>query len=59
MQTLVLNPDLGKVLKKIGLFCSNAVASLRQAFLVDELVETSQLDKPPHHIKVGFIEGAI
>ena len=25
--------------------------------LVDALVETSWLDKPPHHVKVGFIEG--
>ena len=32
-------------------------ASFRQAVLVDALFETSYLDKPPHHVKVGFIEG--
>ena len=33
------------------------VASLQRALLVNALCETSWLDKPPHHIKVGFIEG--
>ena len=36
---------------------SNFAALLRRALLVDALVETSQLDKPNHRIKVGFIEG--
>ena len=42
-------------MKKIGLVCSNVVASLRRALLVDALVENSLLDKP-HHFKVGFIK---
>ena len=45
--------------KKIRLFYSNVVASLRRAFLVDAMVETSYLDKPPHHVKLSFIEGVL
>ena len=55
-----MNPVLGKILKKISLFClfsSNIVASLQWALLADPLGETSKLDKPPHCAKVGFIEG--
>ena len=32
-------------------------ASLRRALLVDALCETSSLDKPTHHVKVGYTEG--
>ena len=41
LQTLVLNPLFGKVLKKIHLLCSNVIASLRRSLLVDALLETS------------------
>ena len=44
-----MNAVLGKVLKMI------VVASLRRA-LVDALVETSQLDKHLHLVKVVFIK---
>ena len=47
-----MNAVLGKVLKMIRSFCSNVVASLRRA-LVDALVQTSQLDKHLHLVKVG------
>ena len=57
LQISALNPVLGKVLKKMCLLCSNVVASLRRALLVDALFETSWLDKPPHSVKVGLIEG--
>ena len=49
--------QLDKVLKKICLFWSNVAALVQQALLVDALVETSWLDKPPHRVKAGFIEG--
>ena len=38
-QTSALNPFLGKVFKKICLFCSNVIASLWRALLVDALGE--------------------
>ena len=50
-----MNAVLGKVLKMIRSFCSNVVASLRRA-LVDALVQTPQLDKHLHLVKVGFIK---
>ena len=59
LQTSVLNPVLGKVFKTICLFClfgSNVVASLSRALLVDALGETTLLGKPPHRVKVSFIE---
>ena len=37
---------------------SNVFASLQRGLLLDALGETSWLDKPLHHVKVGFIEGA-
>ena len=36
---------------------SDVDASLRRAPLIDALAKTSWLDKPPHRVKVGFIEG--
>ena len=45
LQISVLNPFLDRVWKKIRLFCSNLVASLRQALLVIVLKESSYLDK--------------
>ena len=39
-----------------SLFCFNVVASLQRGLSIDTLVETSWLVKPPHHVKVGFIE---
>ena len=39
------------------MFWSNVAPSLRRALLSDAPVETSQLDKPPHRVKVGSIEG--
>ena len=45
LQVSILNPFLGIVWKKIRLFCSNLVASLRRALLVIVLKETSYLDK--------------
>ena len=53
-----MNPVLDKVWYKIRLFSSNIVASLRPAIAVAVLIESSYLDKPPHHVKVGFIEGS-
>ena len=49
LQTSVLNPVLGNILKMIRLFCSNVAASLRRA-LIDALVDC---------IKLGFIEGVV
>ena len=47
---------IGISIKKIHLFYSNVVASLWQALLFEALVETTLLEKTPHHIKVDFIE---
>ena len=52
-----MNPLLGKLLKRIRLFCTNVAVSLRRALLFDALFETSQLRKPHHRVKVGLIEG--
>ena len=41
-----MNSGLGKALKKKSLFWSKVAASLRQALLVDALVETSYLNTP-------------
>ena len=47
-------------MKQICLFLSDVVASLRRALLVNALGgKTSWLDKPPHRVKVGFIEGVL
>ena len=53
-----MNPVFGKVLKKI--FFSDLTQQHRsgELFLLMHWVETSQLDKLPHRVKVGFIEGA-
>ena len=53
------NEDLPIGIKKIHLFCSNVVDSFWQAFLVDAFGETSSLDKPAHHVNVGFATGDI
>ena len=52
-----MNQVLDISLEKICLFLLKVVASLPRHLLVDALGKTSWLDKPPHHVKVGFIEG--
>ena len=43
-----MNQVLGISIEKICLFLSNLVVSLRRAFLIDALIKTSWLGKPPH-----------
>lgn len=45
---------LGITIKEICLLWSNVVVLLWQALFLEALVETTLLDKMPHHIKVGF-----
>ena len=39
------------------MFWSNVAVSVRAAFFVDALFQTSWLNQLPHHVKVGFIKG--
>ena len=43
-------------IKEIRLFWSNVVVSLQRTLHADAPGDTSSLDKPPHNLKVGFIE---
>ena len=52
-----MNQVFGISIVKICLFLSNLVASFRRVLLVDALGEISWLGKPPHHVKVGIIDG--
>ena len=52
-----MNQVFGISIDKICFFLSNLVASFRRVLLVDALGEISWLGKPPHHVKVGIIDG--
>lgn len=54
-----MNHALGINTKKIRLFSSKVLASLRRALFVDALDETTLLDKPLSHVEVGFIEESL
>ena len=51
--------SLGISIKKIGLLCTNVIASLWLALPLEALVKTSLLDKIPHHIKVGLLRRTV
>ena len=57
LNSSTLNQVLGISIKKICLSLSDVVVSLRRALLVEALGEISWLDKPTHHVKVGFMKG--
>ena len=54
-----MNQALSISITKFCLLHSKVVVSLQRALLADALGETSSLYKPPHHVKVGFIEGVL